>query len=157
MKKTMNFKTTNMGTIIIIIGIILIAANLRAPLTSVGSLIPFIRDDLQISHAVAGTVTTVPLLAFAFFSSFAPKIANKISMEWTVFLSLIILAIGIILRSLFGVTSLFIGTTFIGCAIATGNVLIPAFVKVKFPFKIGIMTGIYAVSMNIFGAIASGI
>lgn len=147
----------NINNVLLILGIIFIASNLRAPLTSVGSLIPFIRDDLVISNALAGTITTVPLLAFAFLSPFAPKIANKISMEWTIFLSLIILSIGIVLRSLFGVTSLFIGTTLIGFAIAIGNVLIPAFIKMKFPFKVGIMTGIYAVFMNVFAAFASGL
>src|SRR5699024_7902690 len=52
--------------VLTILCVILIAANLRAPLTSVCSLIPFIRDDLMISNALAGTLTTVPLLVFGF-------------------------------------------------------------------------------------------
>src|SRR5699024_6658400 len=142
---------------ILLIGIILIAANLRAPLTSVGSLISFIRDDLQMSHALAGTITTLPLLAFAILSPFAPKISNRIGMEWTIFLSMIFLGIGIVLRSLFGTGALFVGTMMIGLAIAFGNVLLPAFIKMKFPYKIGLITGLYAVFMNVFGALASGL
>lgn len=142
---------------LLIIGVILIGSNLRAPLTSIGSLISFIRTDLEISHAVAGTITTLPLLAFAILSPFAPKIAKRMSMEWTMFLSLILLAVGIVLRSLFGVGALFLGTLMIGMAIAFGNVLLPGFIKMKFPFKIGVMTGIYAVFMNIFAALASGL
>mgnify|MGYP001942966821 CR=1 FL=1 len=149
--------TNNYTKWILIIGIILIASNLRAPLTTVGSLIPFIRDDLAISNALAGTITTIPLLAFAFLSPFAPKLAHKIGMESTIFLSLAVLSIGILLRSLFGVTSLFVGTLLIGLAIAIGNVLIPAFIKIEFPFKVGIMTGIYAVFMNVFASLASGL
>src|SRR5699024_8457032 len=93
----------NKNYILLILGVILITANLRATLTSVCPLIPFIRDDLMISNALAGTLTTVPLLVFGFLSPITPKIANKISMEWTIFLALIILAIGTGLRSFFGV------------------------------------------------------
>ncbi|WP_068672151.1 MFS transporter [Oceanobacillus sp. Castelsardo] len=144
-------------TWLLLIGIILIGANLRAPLTSVGSLISFIRDDLGISNGLAGTITTLPLLAFALLSPFAPKIANRIGMEWTIFISLILLFCGMVVRSSFGSVSLFVGTMIIGIAIAFGNVLLPGFIKMNFPLKIGIMTGVYAVFMNLFGALASGL
>src|SRR5690625_3055428 len=110
---------------LLLIGVVLVAANLRVPLTSIGAVISFIRDDLNISNALAGTITTLPLLAFAFLSPFAPKIANRIGMEWTIAFSLILLIIGITMRSLTGIGFLFIGTLFIGLAIAIGNVLIP--------------------------------
>ncbi len=141
----------------LLIGIILIGSNLRAPLTSVGSLISFIREDLEISNAMAGAITTLPLLAFALLSPFAPKIANRIGMEWTIFFSLLILTIGILIRSFFGVTLLFAGTVLIGLAIAIGNVLLPGFIKMNFPLKVGLMTGVYAVFMNLFAALASGL
>src|SRR5699024_6977703 len=35
--------------------------------------------------------------------------------------------------------------------------LIPGIIKMNFPLKIGLMTGIYAVFMNIFGALGSGL
>lgn len=156
-----NMKSTtqknNFKTWILIIGILLIGSNLRAPLTPVGSLIPFIRDDLAISNTLAGMITTLPLLAFALLSPFAPKIANKIGMEWTIFCALIVLMAGIFLRSSFGVASLFIGTGLIGLSIAIGNVLIPAYIKMSFPFKVGMMTGLYAVFMNLFASVASGV
>lgn len=145
------------GQTLLLIGIILIGSNLRAPLTSVGSLISFIRDDLGISNTMAGLITTLPLLAFAFLSPFAPKIANRLGMERTIFYSLLVLTIGIMVRSFFGTSSLFIGTILIGLAIAIGNVLLPGLIKMNYPLKIGFMTGIYGVFMNIFGGIASGI
>lgn len=141
----------------LLIGIILIGSNLRAPLTSVGSLMSFIRDDLGLSNALAGSITTLPLLAFALLSPFAPKIANRIGMEWTIFLSLILLTVGLVVRSFFGVSLLFVGTVLIGLAIAIGNVLLPGLIKMNYPLRIGLMTGIYAVFMNLFGALASGL
>src|SRR5699024_11437140 len=43
-----------------------------------------------------------------------------------------------------------------GCAIATRNVLLLALIKQYFPYRIGIMTGLYTTFMNLFGALASG-
>ncbi|MBO0995410.1 CynX/NimT family MFS transporter [Bacillus sp. SD088] len=141
----------------LLLGIILVGANLRAPLTSVGALISFIRDDLSLSHAVAGSITTLPLLAFALLSPFAPKLANRLGMEKTIFFSLLLLMIGLIVRSFFGTSFLFIGTIMIGMAISIGNVLLPGLIKMNFPLKIGFVTGIYAVFMNLFGAFGSGL
>lgn len=141
----------------LIIGILLIGANLRVPLTSVGALIPFIREDLAISNTLAGAITTLPLLAFALLSPFAPRIARRFGIERTLGLALALLFLGIALRSSAGVSLLFAGTLFIGLAIAVGNVLIPAVVKLRFPLKVGLITGVYAVAMNVFGALGSGI
>jgi MFS transporter, CP family, cyanate transporter len=57
-----------------IVGIIFIAANLRAPLTSVGPLVSIIRENVHISNTLAGLITTVPLIAFALLSPFVPKL-----------------------------------------------------------------------------------
>lgn len=142
---------------LLIIGVILVGANLRVPLTSAGALVSFIRDDFGISNALAGAITTLPLIAFALLSPFAPKLANKIGMERTIAISLILLITGILIRSASGISLLFIGTLMVGLAIAVGNVLIPGIIKMNFPYKIGLMTGLYAIVMNVFGALGSGL
>lgn len=142
---------------LLIIGVILVGANLRVPLTSAGALVSFIRDDFGISNALAGAITTLPLIAFALLSPFAPKIANKIGMERTIAISLVLLIAGILIRSASGIGLLFTGTLLVGLAIAVGNVLIPGIIKMNFPYKIGLMTGLYAIVMNVFGALGSGL
>lgn len=144
------------SSLFLIIGILLIGANLRVPLTSVGALIPFIREDLAISNTLAGAITTLPLLAFAFLSPFAPRLARRFGIERTLGIALGLLLLGIVLRSAAGTSLLFIGTLCIGLAIAVGNVLIPAVVKLRFPLQVGLVTGFYAVAMNVFGALGSG-
>ncbi|MGN7478830.1 CynX/NimT family MFS transporter [Solibacillus silvestris] len=147
---------SNKSLLFFIIAIFLFATTLRTPITVVGPIISFIRDGLGISNGLAGFLTTIPLLAFAVVSPFAPRIARKFGMEWTLFYSVILLCVGIILRSI-GLTSLLIvGTILIGVAIAFGNVLIPSFFKWKFPLHIGLLTGIYSVSMNISSGFAAG-
>jgi len=142
---------------LITLGIIFIATNLRAPLTSVGPLVGTIRDHLQLSNTQAGLITTLPLLAFALFSPIVPKLGRKIGVEFLILLSLIFLTVGILLRSSSGAAALYIGTAILGFAISVCNVLLPSLIKHKFPNKIGLMTGVYSISMNLCGAIASGI
>lgn len=142
---------------VIVAAIVCIAVNLRAPLTSVGPLVGLIKDHLHISNTSAGLITTVPLLAFALFSPFVPRLGHKIGVELLIFLSILGLTAGITLRSLSGVAALFIGTAVLGLAISVCNVLLPSLIKREFPKRIGLMTGMYSISMNLFGAIASGI
>ncbi|WP_419958288.1 CynX/NimT family MFS transporter [Psychrobacillus psychrotolerans] len=143
--------------ILLIIGIVFISTTLRAPLTAVGPIISYIRDGLDISNVLAGFITTIPLLAFAIVSPFVPKIARRLGMEMTLFLAILLLAIGIIIRSLGTPFLLLLGTALIGVAIAFGNVLLPSFIKLKFPLQLGLMTGVFTVSMNLSAGIGAGI
>jgi MFS transporter, CP family, cyanate transporter len=67
------------------------------------------------------------------------------------------LVIGIAVRSLSGAVTLYVGTAVLGFAITICNVLLPSLIKREFPQQMGTMTGVYSVSMNLCGAIASGI
>lgn len=147
----------NKGIILFTLAIILFAATLRTPLTSVGPVTSFIRDELNISYSLAGFLTTIPLLAFAIVSPFAPKVARHFGMERTLFGSILLMISGIIMRSLGFTTTLLIGTVLIGVAIAFGNVLFPSFFKMKYPLHIGLLTAIYSVSMNLASGVSAGI
>ncbi|MFE9274690.1 CynX/NimT family MFS transporter [Paenibacillus glucanolyticus] len=144
-------------TWLIFAGIILIAINLRAAITSVGPLIGIIREDTGISSTMAGMLTTLPLLAFALLSPMAPAMAKKWGLETTLLLSMVVLTFGIGIRSISSPVTLLLGTAFLGMAIAVGNVLLPSLVKRDFPRHIGLMTGTYSASMNLLAAIASGV
>lgn len=145
------------ATLLLVIGVICIASTLRMPLTVVGPIISFIREDLGISNVLAGFLTTIPLLAFAIISPFAPVVARKLGLELTLFLSTILLALGIVLRSL-GTTSLLVfGTMLIGVAIAFGNVLIPGLLKLKFPYHVGLLMAFFTMSMNLTAGLGAGI
>jgi len=142
---------------LLLIGIILIAMNLRAPITSVGPLISIIRDDLGISNTLAGLITTLPLIAFASLSPLAPKLARKYGISNVLLGALVLLVIGIGVRSAWNIGSMLVGTLILGLAISICNVLMPSLIKEKYPLQVGIMIGVYSVAMNLSGAIASGI
>ncbi|WP_277585815.1 CynX/NimT family MFS transporter [Psychrobacillus antarcticus] len=152
-----NKETSKRSIVLLIIGIIFISTTLRAPLTSVGPIISYIRDGLEISNLLVGFITTIPLLAFAIVSPFVPKIARRYGMEMTLFLAILLLAVGIVIRSLGNPFLLLGGTALIGVAISFGNVLLPSFIKLKFPLQVGLMTGVFTVSMNLSAGIGAGI
>ncbi|MEG0371052.1 MAG: MFS transporter [Clostridium sp.] len=148
---------TSSKKILIILGLVFISFNLRAPITSVGSIVNLIQEDLQISSSIAGFITTLPLIAFAVFSPFVSKISNIYGPGLTMLSGLILIIIGEFTRSYTNLLGLFIGTSLIGIGISIGNVLIPSIIKLRFPGNVGIMSSVYTTSMGIFAAIGSGI
>ncbi|RGR84984.1 CynX/NimT family MFS transporter [Heyndrickxia coagulans] len=150
-------KTQYLSRGLLILGIIFIAANLRPAITSVGPVIGAIRHDLSLSNAAAGFITTLPLLFFALVSPLAPKLGNRIGQELTIFLGLLVLMVGISIRSTESPVLLFAGTACIGTGIAIGNVLLPSLIKQRLPDKLGLMTSIYTTVMGGFAALASGL
>ncbi len=134
--------------------ILLLASNLRAAITSVGPLVGEIRDDTGISHGLAGLITTLPLLAFAALSSLAPRLARRFGIERTLLASMVVLVVGILLRSSGPLALLFGGTALLGMAIAAGNVLLPGLVKRDLPNRTGWMTGLYSGAMGVMATVA---
>ncbi|EEP0997564.1 CynX/NimT family MFS transporter [Salmonella enterica] len=144
-------------TLLLIVGILLIATNLRAPFTSVAPLLEMIRDGFGLTTAQAGLVQTLPLLAFAAFSPFAAGIAHRLGMEKSLFLALLIIVLGICLRSYAGLVGLYGGTLLIGLGIAMGNVLLPGILKRDLPHKAASLTGLYALTMGLAAASGSAV
>jgi len=142
--------------LLLVLAIVLLAANLRPALTSVAPLIGQIRTDTGISNGVAGLLTGLPLLAFAVLSPIAPRLARRFDMERVLLASLLVLAVGILLRSAGVVAALFLGTAILGAAIAVGNVLLPSLVKREFPERTGLMTSTYTTALAVSAAIAAG-
>lgn len=143
--------------VLLFAGIILIAANLRTSIASVGPLIPLIREDLGISNGLAGSLTTLTLLTFALFSLFSPRIGKRLGNGRAIFLGIFLLTLGVGIRVLGGVELLFVGTALTGIGIVIANVLLIPFFKAHLPGKLGILTAILSTGMSLFAAIASGI
>jgi MFS transporter, CP family, cyanate transporter len=148
---------SRLRSFLLVLGIVLLAANLRPALTGVAPLIGQIRADTGISNGVAGLLTTLPLLAFGLLSPIAPRVARLFGMERVLLASLLVLAAGILLRWAGAVEALFLGTVVLGAAIAVANVLLPSLVKREFPEHAGLMTSVYTTSLGISAALAAGV
>ncbi len=147
---------TRFGIVLMAFGIILIGANLRAPINAVGPVITEITEALGLTPVLVGLITTIPLIAFALLSTFAPGVARRFGLERVLLYSILVLGVGLFIRSSGSVFFLFLGAALIGAGIAIGNVLMPALIKKEFPGKTGLVTGMYLVSMNLTSALAAG-
>ncbi|WP_251552118.1 CynX/NimT family MFS transporter [Neobacillus muris] len=150
-------QTKSTYTYMLIMGIILIAFNLRPSITSLGPLVGMIQKDMGLAHWSAGLLMSLPLVVFAVMSPLVPKVASRLSNERTLLIGLTFLFIGIAIRSIPMTFFLFTGTLLAGLGIAIGNVLLPAVVKDKFPQRFGLMTSVYSTSMGLIASLASGI
>jgi CP family cyanate transporter-like MFS transporter len=139
------------------IGLLLIAVNLRVSFVSVGPVLGNISSDLELSNAAAGLLTGLPLIAFAVFSPLAPGFAFRLGLDRALWMSLLILASGIVLRSLPLPGIIWAGTALIGLAIAFLNVLVPSLVKRDFPMRVSQVTGGYTATQAAFAAIGAAV
>jgi MFS transporter, CP family, cyanate transporter len=143
--------------LLLVAGVLLIAASLRAPFTVVGPVLGLIRASFDLGTAGAGMLTALPLLTFALVSPFAGLVARKSGLERTLGGALALIAGGIALRSLGPASGLYFGTFAIGTGIALGNVLLPSLLKRDFPDRIAGLTAAYTVTMGGAAALASAL
>src|SRR5690625_7182894 len=85
-----------------------------------------------------------------------PRFSNKYGLEVVLFASLVLLGMGLFMRSMGSIFTLFIGAALIGVAITVGNVLMPAYIKKYFSSNVGGVMGVYSAAMNITAALAAG-
>src|SRR5690554_5095285 len=143
--------------ILLLIGILFVAINLRPALSSIGPLIDMIRQDIGLSETLLGLLTTLPLIAFGVISTMTPLFTKRFGIGNTLLGALVLLITGILIRSSGGVFSLYFGTVLLGIDIAFGDVLTPALIKRNFPHQAGIVTSLYSGIMSLGAAVAAGL
>lgn len=143
-------------SILSVIVVILIAGGLRSPMTAVSPVLNEILTEFNLSTLKGSLLTSIPLIVFASCSVLISKIGVKTNINYSLIYSLIFLSLGLYLRVYDGSLFLFFGSFLIGIGICIGNVMTPAYIKKIFPNKVGVMTGVFAVAMNLIAAVASG-
>jgi CP family cyanate transporter-like MFS transporter len=141
---------------LLLLGLILVALNLRPALSSMAPLLSDVSKSLGLSAAQAGLLTTLPVLCLGLFAPLAPILARRFGAERVVLGILLTLAGGIILRSSFGETGLFAGSILAGASIGVIGVLLPGIVKRDFAKHAGTMTGVYTMALCLGAAMAAG-
>src|SRR5215210_2120809 len=142
---------TRLASILLVAAIVAVALNQRPAVVAVAPVLGELRADTGLSSALAGLLTTLPVLCVGAFAPLAPRLARRIGLETAVGVSLGLLAAGIALRLLTPVALLFAGSLLAGAAIALANVLLPAYVKREFR-RPGAVMGLYSASLNIGAA-----
>lgn len=87
---------------LLLLGLVLVALNLRPALSSMAPLLGQVSDSLGLSASQAGLLTTLPVLCLGLFAPLAPILARRFGSERVVLGILLTLACGILLRSSLG-------------------------------------------------------
>jgi MFS transporter, CP family, cyanate transporter len=114
----------------LLVGLLLVALNLRPAISSVPPGLETIRQDLGLGRAYLGLLTTIPVLCMSIFALAAPKISGRIGAERAVLWSVILIGVAVAGRLAAGQPGvLFITTLVAGIGIAVAQSLLPAVVK----------------------------
>ncbi|MCF4124826.1 MFS transporter [Methylobacterium sp. SyP6R] len=142
--------------VLIGLGLMLVAFNLRPALSSIGPLLPGIRAETGLSGALAGALVTLPVLCLGVFGRLAPVLVRRIGPDAGVLAALVVLALGLTLRGLGGLPLLFLGSVVAAAAIGIVGVILPGIVKRDFPDQAGLMTGLYTALLCLGAAAGAG-
>jgi CP family cyanate transporter-like MFS transporter len=144
--------------LLVLVAVLLIAANLRSTITGVGPLLGQIAGDLGTTEAALGLLAAIPLIAFAVVSPLAHALSARFGTNAVVLASLIALGAGTVWRSVPGPqANVWGGTVLIGAALAVGNVLLPAVIRKDFSDRVPTVTSLFTAFLSGAGALASGI
>jgi CP family cyanate transporter-like MFS transporter len=135
---------------LVVLGIVVLAFNLRPSAVSVGPVLGDVRSGLGMSAAETGVLTSLPVLAFAVFGALAPRLARLIGLHRLTLGALLCVVGGLAVRTSVSSVPVFLLLSLLALAgMATANVLLPSLVKLHFPDRVGLMTSIYSTALAI--------
>jgi MFS transporter, CP family, cyanate transporter len=136
------------GVPLLVVGVLALAVNLRAAVTSLPPIFPELESALHVSASTLAVLAAVPVLCFGVFSGSGAPLSRRLGEERVLGLALGLLAVGLLLRSLSPAALLFPGTIVAGAAIALMNVLLPSLVKRRMPERAGLVIGLYLLMLS---------
>jgi CP family cyanate transporter-like MFS transporter len=138
------------GRLLALLGIVLVAANLRTAVAALSPILGRVSADIPLSAVTIGLLGALPPLCFAAFGIVTPLLVRRSRLEVVLVASLVAIAIGHVLRGTAGsVGILILGSILAFGGIGVGNVLLPPLVKKYFPDRIGLLTAVYATTMAV--------
>jgi CP family cyanate transporter-like MFS transporter len=136
---------TRLQRALVVVGIIVLAFNLRPAAVSVGPVLDEVREGLGLNAGETGLLTALPVLSFAIFGALAPRFARAVGMHRVTLLALAALTAGLWLRSRADTPIVFLLLSFVSLAgMAVANVVLPSLVKLHFPDRVGLLTSLYS-------------
>jgi len=134
----------------VLVGLVLLALNLRPAAVSVGPVLSEVRDGLGMNAATAGLLTSLPVLAFAGFGALAPALAARVGLHRVTLLALLCVIAGLGSRVLVDHETAFLALSMLALAgMAVANVVLPSLVKLHFPDRVGLVTAIYTTALSV--------
>lgn len=129
-------------------GILLLALNLRPGATSIGPVLQELREGLGMTATQVGFLGALPGLVFAVVGLAATALARRCGITGALLIASGAIAVGLTARAVVGNVPLFLVLTILAFAgMGLGNVLVPPFIRHRFPFKIAALTTVYTTGL----------
>ncbi|MGX7672794.1 CynX/NimT family MFS transporter [Plantactinospora sp. DSM 117369] len=140
-----------------LLGVVLLALNLRAAIAAVPPLLPELQVDLDLGRGAAGLLTALPVLCFGLLSPLAALLGRRIGIELALLAAMLGIVLGSLTRTLPHAGWMLLGTAIVGAGITVGNVLVPSAVKQHFPSRPGLATGLSTASLTTGATLAAAV
>jgi MFS transporter, CP family, cyanate transporter len=129
--------------------VVLLALNLRTVVASLPPLLATIRDDLGLSGAAAGLLTTLPVLLFGALAPLVPRLARRFALERVVALCAALTAVAAAARGIGTTPALFAGSLVAGASVSIGQAALPILIRTRWPARTGRLTGAYSLALTL--------
>jgi MFS transporter, CP family, cyanate transporter len=141
-----------------LVGILLVALNLRTAVASISPIAADIAADIPLSAVGLGLIGMVPPVAFAASGFVAAPAARRYGLERVLILAILAMVVGLSVRAVAGSYAVLLAGNVIALTGAgVGNILLPPLVKRYFPDRIGLLTSLYATVMSVSTAMPAGL
>ncbi|POH69014.1 MFS transporter [Cryobacterium zongtaii] len=138
------------GRTLALLGIVLVAANLRTAVAALSPIVSQISTDIPLTATSIGLLGMLPPVCFAVFGIFTPVFTRRLGLENVLVLALTAMLIGHLTRGGAGfLTALMIGSVITFAGLGVGNVLLPPLVKKYFPDRVGLITSLYVTVVSL--------
>ena len=134
------------------------ALALRPEVIGIGPLLATVQQDLGVSHAVAGLLSTIVVLCMGLFAPVAYVIARHVGPRATIGGSLLLVALAGIARALSGpAVAVVLWTVPLGIGTAIAGSLMPLVVRESWPSRPVLGTATYTTGLSLGAAVSTAV
>jgi CP family cyanate transporter-like MFS transporter len=138
------------GAVLCLVAIFVAAVNLRPALSSISPVLPTILTDFGAGSIFGGLLTTVPVICMGVLAPLSLRAAARFGSERVVVASLALIGGTTLLRAWSPGPVVLLATALgVGVGIALAGTLLPVVGKVYFPERVTLVTGVYALGINL--------
>jgi MFS transporter, CP family, cyanate transporter len=139
-----------------LVALFLAALALRPQLVGIGPLLPAVQDDLDVTHAVAGLLGTIPVLCMGLFAPPAPFLSGRIGPRLAIGAALALIGLFGVARALApGAVAVIVLTFPVGVGMGLAGAMLPVAVKQRFADRPGFATAVYTSGITLGSALAA--
>ncbi len=150
--------TTDSRWLAVVAALVLVGTALRPQALIIGPLVGLVQDELGMSHAVAGLLSTIPVLCMSLLAPLGPVLAGWMGPRTGTALCVgLVGAFGVLRGLLPDATTVLLATVGVGVGMAVVGPILPMIVRARLPNNPAAGTGAYVVGFVIGGSITAAV